>query len=210
MRIVIVWLALAGTATADEEYEAKKAQAYLKVGTRRLEENKPKEALAACKRGFEHKPLPELRECIDKASAQLGGAEPAKEAPKDAPKDAPPPETKVQAAPDKCPAGKLVTPATSGHCCWPEQVFSDDNQVCIGIPRCPRGFKLAGNDCVRTAGSPSGAGCPPGKVTSGGHCCWPEQVWGENGCIGVPACPRGYLRRDRDCLPRAQPPDEEQ
>lgn len=41
--------------------------------------------------------------------------------------------------------------------------------------------------------------CPDGQeVTSDtdGHCCWPGQAWsnGRTACIGVPACPEGFVR----------------
>jgi len=222
-------LAFATGARADEDFEAKKAQGYLKAGLKRIEEGKYKEALSACKRGFEHKPLVELRACIAVAAFGADDRETAQKELraylKEKPKDAPPPVTippelaklaesgdvvankaapQVEETPERCTEGKLVTAATGGHCCWPEQVWSDDQRICIGIPRCPKGFKLATNDCIRQLGAPSSAGCPPGKVSTGGHCCWREQVWGENGCIGVPSCPKGWQAKGRDCAPQAK------
>jgi hypothetical protein len=46
-----------------------------------------------------------------------------------------------------CPAWQFATAATSGHCCWREQVWSDANRECIGIPKCPPGFTPVGTDC---------------------------------------------------------------
>jgi hypothetical protein len=82
---------------------------------------------------------------------------------------------------------------------------------CFGVPSCPRGFAVSGNGCVHadpTAVRADGT-CARGKVPKSGHCCWPEQVWTEGGCLGVPACPRGYLLKARDCVPRPAPPEED-
>jgi|SRR5579871_2110794 len=76
-------------------------------------------------------------------------AKPATPPPKPAAPTAPPPLAKTgRPASGGCPAGQLSTVATSGHCCWREQVWSDRDRVCIGMPRCPNGYKPQGADCV--------------------------------------------------------------
>ncbi len=55
----------------------------------------------------------------------------------------------------RCPEGKFVNAATAGHCCWPEQIWSDHGKGCIGTPRCPPGFQRSGLECVPRAPSPS-------------------------------------------------------
>src|SRR5581483_9116810 len=37
---------------------------------------------------------------------------------------------------------------TLGHCCWPEQAWSESRQVCVGVPRCPVGWKPQRELCV--------------------------------------------------------------
>jgi hypothetical protein len=227
---------------APEDYEAKRAQDYLKAGTRRYAEGKYKEALAAFRRGAEHKPLPEFHYQLGQCHRALGDAASAKReyqaylearpdaperaevegylaagggAPDPAPTDraaqAPPaaaPPTPVPASDEKCPEGKIHSLDGSGHCCWPEQIWYEERKSCVGSPRCPRGFVAAGLDCMRTSSAPRSpqVRCPPGRVSSRGHCCWPEQVWsdGAEQCFGSPRCPSGFVARGRDCAPREE------
>ncbi|MSP59799.1 MAG: hypothetical protein EXR72_05560 [Myxococcales bacterium] len=141
-----------------------------------------------------------------------GSGAPPPSPPKGERKNSPPPPPPL-GAPERCEGGKLVTIATNGHCCWREQIWSDDNRVCIGIPRCPKDHDVRGTDCVRQGGeaAPSEAArpsaCPAGKVKNNGHCCWPEQVWAEDSCIGVPECPRSFALKGRDCV--RKPTEEE-
>ncbi len=254
MRYTIFALILASTAVAhaEDDKETKRAQDYLRAGVKRYEGGKYKEALAAFKRGAEHKQLPEFHYQLGQCFRQLGDGENATkeyrayltEVP-DAPEKnevegfiaagggaATPPgtepvaqktaaaaasPTKEPATPfpaanqiEKCTSGKFVTIATNGHCCWPEQVWSDDNNVCIGIPKCGTGWKVRGTECIRVAGAAGATAragtCPAGKVGNEGHCCWPEQVWVDEGslCIGTPRCPSGYQLRGKECFKRAE------
>jgi tetratricopeptide (TPR) repeat protein len=230
MRVLIAWLLLAGVAAADEDKDVKKAQAYLKAGVARLEGGKNKEALQSFKKGLEHKPLPELHYRAGQAYQALGDdAAAGKEyraylaaapgAPERAELErylggggaAPPPQlrgaTALTAAPppvqEKCSVGKFATIGTSGHCCWREQVWSDGKGKCVGVPRCPAGFALRDDDCVREADLPR---CPAGKVPAGGHCCWREQAWSEEKgrCTGTPRGPRGWTLEGRECEPPSE------
>src|SRR4029077_15236201 len=51
-------------------------------------------------------------------------------------------------APRACPEGKVMSEATDGHCCWPEQVWSKRHQACTGVPRCPARLSAEGENCV--------------------------------------------------------------
>jgi hypothetical protein len=225
-----------------EEYESKRAQGYLKSGTKRYAEGKYKEALAAFRRGLEHKPLAELHYQLGQCYRALGDAASAKReyqaylqarpdapergevegylaagggAPDPAPPErpakappaaAPPPTPVAPAAAEQCPEGKIHSLDGSGHCCWPEQIWYEERKSCVGSPRCPRGFVAAGLDCMRSSSAPRAAPvrCTAGKIASRGHCCWPEQVWsdGAEQCFGAPRCPSGFVARGRDCFPR--------
>jgi hypothetical protein len=248
---LVTLLALAAVARADDDKEAKRASDYLRAGVKRFDGGSYKEALAAFKRGQEHKALPEfsyrLGACYEKLgdveaatreykaflakvpnaaekgeierflSGGGGGAPPDAKAAskgdaKPAAKSDPPPAAKgadKSATPasaksaggdaaGKCPEGQRASHATDGHCCWPEQLWGDDEKICIGIPRCPPGFDRKERDCVRRSGN---AACTAGKVSVNGHCCWPEQVWGDDAgaCIGKPRCPRGYELKGTTC-----------
>ena len=45
-----------------------------------------------------------------------------------------------------CPKGQHHTDAL--HCCWPEQVWFEEKQRCLGIPSCPAGLRADGEVCV--------------------------------------------------------------
>jgi hypothetical protein len=55
-----------------------------------------------------------------------------------------------------------------------------------------------GDNTVAQAGDtpPEKPECPEGQEKNqdtAGHCCWPNQVWGDKQCVGIPsACPDGY------------------
>ena len=53
----------------------------------------------------------------------------------------------------RCQPGKFLSTATAGHCCWPEQLWSDRTRSCIGAPRCPSGFARQSLECVPRAAS---------------------------------------------------------
>src|SRR5438105_1127597 len=57
----------------------------------------------------------------------------------------------------RCPTGQAITLDTDGHCCWPGQVWSHSRAICVGIPECPPGFAVDGEECL----APSS--CPPGQ-----------------------------------------------
>jgi hypothetical protein len=58
-----------------------------------------------------------------------------------------------------CPAGQSRVDAV--HCCWPDQVFAASRNQCVGVPRCPAGFQVAGEACVGADGTPVATGTPP-------------------------------------------------
>src|SRR4051812_45234972 len=68
---LVIALPLAATAGTDE-YENKKALAYLKVGSQRQEAGNCKEAVTVFKRGIEHRPLPELYQPMGQCHRALG------------------------------------------------------------------------------------------------------------------------------------------
>lgn len=51
-----------------------------------------------------------------------------------------------------CPAGKVVSAETKGHCCWPSQTWNEAGSYCTGRPTCPAGMTRDGLTC--TAGAP--------------------------------------------------------
>jgi hypothetical protein len=61
---------------------------------------------------------------------------------------APPARSETTPKNGRCPDGKFINVATSGHCCWPNQVWSDDTKECIGAPRCPSSLRREGKECV--------------------------------------------------------------
>ncbi len=241
-------VALAASAHAEDE--GAKAKAYLRAGMKKFDAGDFQGALAAFKRGFEHKPIAEfhyrLAQCHEKlgdgaaavkeyrtflekapdageraeiekyiasveggaggegADAKPAAKADAKPAPKVAPKTAaavPAAQVKNANLPDasgRCVEGQRKSVATEGHCCWPEQVWSDDDSICIGIPRCPPGWDRKDRDCVR-----KGPACQGGKVAQGGHCCWPEQLWSDDdgACVGKPRCPHGTALKAMSCIP---------
>lgn len=47
-----------------------------------------------------------------------------------------------------CPEqGKVINADTNAQCCWPGQSWSVLQWRCVGIPRCPAGLVIAGDDC---------------------------------------------------------------
>ena len=88
-----------------------------------------------------------------------------------------------------CPTGKLASPDTAGHCCWPGQAYAETG--CIGVPTaCPEGHRssAATQSCELEV-------CAEGRAraSDGVHCCWPKQAWAVSSktCLGVPQCPAG-------------------
>ncbi len=70
-------------------------------------------------------------------------------APPAAPKPAAPPPPKTgKLASGGCPAGQFATPMTNNHCCWPNQLWSDEQRACLGSPRCPKGLVARGTECA--------------------------------------------------------------
>ena len=60
----------------------------------------------------------------------------------------------------ECDAGKSITSDTAGKCCYPGQVWSVRRTICVGIPACPDGMRVEGEQCVaatRPAGAPDRA-----------------------------------------------------
>lgn len=81
-----------------------------------------------------------------------------------------------------------------GHCCWPNQVWSEKQRRCIGTPACPADRVAAGYDCP----------CPDGRTAgpdTRDHCCYEGQVWstGQSRCVGVPLCPTGMQVKGENC-----------
>lgn len=113
-----------------------------------------------------------------------------------------------QAAPDAtigCERGQSRNPDTSGHCCWPNQIWGGDR--CRGIPTCPASFQAnAGAEACELVP------CPVGRVRQGEGlaCCWPGQAASGMTCRGVPACPAGLSAQGEECVappaPQALPP----
>jgi hypothetical protein len=50
-----------------------------------------------------------------------------------------------------CAGGRVASPATDWHCCWPAQRWGAAERACIGPPSCPAGTVAHGEDCVGTA-----------------------------------------------------------
>ncbi|MGE0786303.1 MAG: hypothetical protein AB7S26_11490 [Sandaracinaceae bacterium] len=48
----------------------------------------------------------------------------------------------------QCAAGRTVTEASAGRCCWPGQSWNDDAARCEGPPACPAGMAAEGDSCV--------------------------------------------------------------
>ena len=48
----------------------------------------------------------------------------------------------------QCPPGQRVDADTSGHCCFPDQAWSQLNHRCVGVPTCEDGWVVAGETCV--------------------------------------------------------------
>lgn len=92
-----------------------------------------------------------------------------------------------------CPDGRVATLDTDGNCCWPGQVWSSEQNECIGTPtECPEGHQAdpQTEECVLPD-------CERGKTRPEGttECCWPGQEWSsaQNRCVGRPAeCPPGH------------------
>jgi hypothetical protein len=97
-----------------------------------------------------------------------------------------------------CVGGKMTGPDTQGHCCWQDQVWSASRNTCVGIPKCPIGLSVKGEDCKLD--------CPAGMEVgpdTQGHCCDPNQVWSgtRQSCVGIPACPQGLAASGEMCVP---------
>jgi len=92
-----------------------------------------------------------------------------------------------------CAAGQVDV---AGHCCWPGQDWGATTHRCIGVPACPPGLSVLGDECVAT--------CDGGKVSVAGQCCWPGQDWGVTTaqCLGIPRCPDGMLAQNDTCVPQ--------
>jgi hypothetical protein len=118
--------------------------------------------------------------------------------------------------PQVCPVGQLANSDTSGHCCWPGQVWSGSRKVCVGVPSCPGELVPSGDACISVNAPPppppmptTEVACAPGAVLVQGVCCWPGQ-WVQGGvCAGQRVCPAGTAPVGNDCVARAgagQPP----
>lgn len=57
-----------------------------------------------------------------------------------------------------CPEGQAASADTSGHCCWPNQVWATSRSVCVGVPTCPAPLVAQGEACVAP---PPPAPAPP-------------------------------------------------
>lgn len=51
----------------------------------------------------------------------------------------------------QCARGRLQTEATAGRCCWPGQVWDEEDNRCSGPPDCPAGFGGEGDSCIEEA-----------------------------------------------------------
>lgn len=103
---------------------------------------------------------------------------------------------------EACTEGRVKGPDTAGHCCWPNQVWSNLRNTCVGIPACPSNLRAEGESCV--------VSCPPGQAVSPdtqGRCCWPGQVWSSsrNLCVGIPTCPAGQRAEGESCVVACPP-----
>lgn len=103
---------------------------------------------------------------------------------------------------EACTEGRVKGPDTAGHCCWPNQVWSNLRNTCVGIPVCPSNLRAEGESCV--------VSCPPGQAVSPdtqGRCCWPGQVWSSsrNLCVGIPTCPAGQRAEGEACVVACPP-----
>jgi hypothetical protein len=101
-----------------------------------------------------------------------------------------------------CPTGQTVGPDTAGHCCWPQQAWSNARATCVGVPTCQPGFEARGESCVEESE------CPEGQEISAdtrGQCCWPGQVWSVSRalCVGIPKCPTGMKAAGESCAKSA-------
>jgi len=112
---------------------------------------------------------------------------------------------------EACAAGQVRNDDTSGHCCWPGQVWLASRGECAGAPRCPSGLERVGDDCLAACGvneRREGASCVCAAgmaqgVDTRGHCCWPGQFWvpSRSACGGVPsACPGGLRAEGERCV----------
>lgn len=110
----------------------------------------------------------------------------------------------------ECPDGKTATRDTRGNCCWPGQVWSVENEECIGVPReCPSGHEIDvdGQSCELKP-------CRDGQIrVDGVHCCWEGQEWSSrrSRCLGIPTdCPMDMEVDGESCVPTvAEEPDDE-
>lgn len=113
--------------------------------------------------------------------------------------------TATVARAEPCPPGQKVGADTAGHCCWPEQAWSNARQICVGVPQCPAGFEVRGEACVARSE------CPVGQAVTDdthGHCCWIGQVWSMSRamCVGIPQCPPGLQVQGETCVRPAGAP----
>ncbi len=65
---------------------------------------------------------------------------------------------------DVCVEGRVATDETEGRCCWPGQHWSAEANRCEGVPECPEGRSMSGEDCVEDE---SGTGAPPPPPEAG-------------------------------------------
>lgn len=98
-----------------------------------------------------------------------------------------------------CSPGKVQNDDTDGHCCWPGESWSAEEERCSGDGRCPPGRRRLRGDCHCFAGMVS-------SDETDGRCCWPEQHWSEaqQKCAGEPHCPEGWQRARSYCAPRVK------
>jgi hypothetical protein len=47
-----------------------------------------------------------------------------------------------------CQGGRRITADTAGNCCWEGQVWSNLRARCVGVPTCPAGARVQGEDCA--------------------------------------------------------------
>ena len=190
---LVIALPLAATAGTDE-YENKKALAYLKVGSQRQEAGNCKDAVSAFKRGIEHRQLPELLLHLGQCHRTLGDGAAAATAFRAYLKAAP-------NAPDRAEIERYLAGDESATAAPPSATKPAPSKPGAAPPPPD---DSAERDPFSEPATPRATveKCQPGMVKSGatgGHCCWPEQVWAGGGkgpgagqCIGTPACPRGF------------------
>lgn len=161
-------------------------QAYMEC-RELLQTSRACEAAKRCEEGIAIKSLDVLEELRDDARAACKLEKKGQKARKKRPKP--------------CPTGMLRTDDTAGRCCWPGQVWAENERRCFGKPtECPPELEANAHTCRAVQ--------PPcddeGRVQvepDPQACCWPGQRWSstQQRCIGAPVCPEMQIAVGEDC-----------